>query len=141
MARVVLHDDPPFPYADRGPTGFGTRSAIDQDGRGQPGAEVFPVVTVLVRTRTGFDDDGRPEYSWQPLISEVATVYTAHLETDDPSGESYLTGRAVVLYSGDAKVAETAMVKTSFGDLFRVTKVSQTPDRIEMELDQVINSG
>jgi hypothetical protein len=142
MARVVLHDDPIDPaFAERGPGGFGTRVGVSGDVPLTVGASPFPVLTLLVRSRSGYDDDGVPEYEWSPLLSEVATLYTARLETSDPSGETYIVARAVVLYSGDEQVPETSMVTTSYGDLFRVTKVTQTPDRIELEMDQVVNDG
>ena len=52
-----------------------------------------------------------------------------------------MTAKCVVLYTGSVRVDETAVVVADPGGAFRVTNVSQTPDRLELQLRQVVPNG
>lgn len=95
---------------------------------------VNPRLTVRLRTRTGYDDDGVPQFTWTTLVEGEATLYEEREEVDAEAGVTRIAARAVLLYAGSSQVPETASVTRDDGVIYRVVAVRQVPGRLEFDL-------
>lgn len=137
MVKVVLHDDP---MALRRRAGI-SESWLAGDCPVVDPVQVNPTLTVRRRWRTGYDEDGNPEFDWADVVTGVAILWEERTELDDVAGVTHIVARTVILYDGDEEVVETSIVESSHGGLFRVLSVAQTPDRIEMKLERLEDSN
>lgn len=99
--------------------------------------EVLPTVTVRQRVPQGYDADGDPLFSWTTVVSDVAVLWEQRREMDDVAGVVDHLAVCQVLYDGNAAVSESAVVETSFENVWRVVSVRQLPDRLEFDLHRV----
>lgn len=109
------------------------------DGPQPEGAQVNPVLTVRTRARTGFDDDGVPQFEWTVLVTGQAIKWETRLEFDSNAGATKTTGKATMLYSGDVVVGETAMVTDDGDGRWRVTAVGQIPGYLTLTLARLVD--
>lgn len=146
MVKAWLHDDVTCDDVVPGVTvalsedGGAVLTSIGGDTFGQVG-ETNPVLTVRVRGVDGYDGDGNPQFVWLPVVSVVSTLTDSRAVVDDRSGMTTIQAAAVVPYDGTTTITETATVTDSDGWLWRVAKVTQFPDRLEMTLSRVVDDS
>lgn len=152
MARAVLRDD----RAAVRETQRRVRVALDDDGCGScapsptdPGVimppvtdppvsgGIHPVLTVRLRTRTGYSEDGNPTFEWRDVVTGTAIVWTEREEFDAAEGFTMVEATATLSYSGSEVVTETASVTDDSGNVWRVTSVQQVPDRLGFTLQRI----
>ena len=128
--RAVLRDDV-TPVGRDGPR---RRSAwLDDDPPFTP-ADVMPRLTVWQREEQGLDDEGNPTFAWVAVVEvQRAIAWSAREELDDVAGIRKIVARAVVLYDGEARLNETAVVEVDPGGMFTVEHVAQLDDRMEFD--------
>lgn len=134
MVRRLLSDDPGYdPIRQVVDGDRGCVATAEEIDAADP-LSVFPTLSIFVRTRTGYDDDGDPEFSWSLAVVDTAIGFVAPSEIDSIAGISVVPGRATMLYDGDVPVTSTAVAHSSFGPRYRVTSAVQIGDVLELEL-------
>ena len=98
---------------------------------------VHPVLTVRLRTRTGYSDDGNPLFEWRTVVTGIAIVWTERDEFDPAEGFTMVEATAVLAYDGNETVTETASVTDDDGNVWRVTSVQQVPGRLSFTLQRI----
>lgn len=101
---------------------------------------VNPTLTVSARTRTGYNDDGAPLFTWTEVLTGEAILFEQRTEYDPDAGLTRVVGTATLLYEGAEKVVETAMVTDPAGGRWRVTAVSQTPGHLMLTLARLVST-
>lgn len=91
-------------------------------------------VTVRRRLRTGYDEDGNPEFSWTDVVSGAVLGSESRRETDPVAGTSRWTATVTVLYDGPDWQDATAEVIDGRGLHWAVTAVLQLPGRLQLAL-------
>ena len=119
--RVVLHDDIDGDPLDPKPV---RESWLDTDPP-YTETEVHPTVTIRVRTRTGWTDDGDPEFSWTVAVTDTAIVWEERTERDDVAGTTRTVRRCTVAYDNEVEIDETANVWCDPGGRYRVLSSQQ----------------
>lgn len=92
-----------------------------------------PTITVKMRRRIGYTDEGDKRYAFSTVVVGPAIVWSVRSETDGSSGLAVEHSTAVILYDGDETVDETAAVFVE-DDQHRVVSVATFPDRLEFDL-------
>ena len=137
---VALDDDGCTPCGQTGavvPGGIPVDPAPDPE---VPQSELFPVLTVRLRTRTGYDDDGVPEFDWTTRVETRAIFWQQREEFDAEAGFTLVKATATILYEGEQKVPETAGVwtdDTDDGTQWRVVASRMAPGRLEFDLERI----
>ena len=126
MVRRLLRDDPG--YCPVRQVFEPVECLIDEP------AQVNPELTILVRERTGYTDDGDPEFGWEPVVTGIAIQFTDPSEVDALARVTVAPGRATMLYDGDVPVTASAVAHSSFGPRYRVVSAVQVGDVLELEL-------
>ena len=137
--RAWLRDDvETSPLADR-PTRFDpVPVTTDEDPPLDPAAQVNPVLTVALRTRTGFDDDGVPQFAWNDLVTGIAILWQGREEFDAEAGLTLVKATATMLFGGTEQVTESCMVtRDDDGTRFRVLAVRQIPGSLGFDLERI----
>ena len=93
----------------------------------------YPTITVKMRTRVGYTDEGDKRYAFSTVVVGPAVAWSVRSETDGSSGLAVEHSTAVVLYDGHEHVDETAAVFID-GVQHRVVSVAPFPDRLEFDL-------
>ena len=133
-----------------GPSAGGTvTTGLDDDGCAAVAAppprehpdEPFPVLTVMARSRTGFDDDGSATFDWTTLLVGPAVVWTEREEFDADAGFTEEKASTTVVYHGEATVSETVAVFSDDGRRWRVTSVDQPHGLLTMEMVRVVDDA
>lgn len=124
MVRRLLRDDPGY-----APTVIEVSEACIEDP-----LAVFPNLAISTRTRTGYDGDGDPMYSWTLVVDGPAIAFVSPSEVDAIAGISTLPTRATILYDGEDPVTSTSVARSSFGQSYRVLSAVQIGGRLELEL-------
>lgn len=128
--QVALDDDGCAPC--RLSSGLGPAEQTETD----PGS-VLPVLTVRLRERTGYDDDGNPKFSWTTVAEGPAIVFTRREEFDADAGFTQVFATGLVMYDGDLEIPETASVVDDDGTLWRVLAVRQQPGSLGFDLERI----
>lgn len=104
-----------------------------------PDVEVWPMLEIRLRTRTGFDDDGNPVFTWSAIATERSMLWEERTEVDPDAGVTEVKAKAVL--SNDAAlevVPETAVVAAPGSDeTWRVTSSAVYPDRVEVQMVRI----
>lgn len=150
--RVALSDDRSEPVRP------GMKIALDDDGcapcRTSPCADgssdtgvvpevpvdpggVYPVLTVRQRSRTGYNDDGIPEFAWADLVTGTAVAWAQRSEFDSEAGFTLVKAKATIGYDGPDLVKETCEVVDGADTHWRVTAVRQSPGLLGMDLVRI----
>lgn len=146
MARAWLRDDVGIPSGavkialddDSCCGGACDHVGPDPDVPLPPGEEqVFPVLTLSARYRTGYDEDGNPMYSWVTIVKGPAVRWVARKEFDPKAGATLVTAKATMGYEGPVAVTETAQVSDGAGRKWRITGINQAADLLVMELVRI----
>jgi hypothetical protein len=87
------------------------------------------------RTRTGFDDDGVPEFVWATVSDGPVTLVEVRDEFDGEAGLTSVTG--VVTGSATGLVTETSMVYLSDGTRWRVWGVDQSGATVRLQVVRI----
>jgi hypothetical protein len=130
-----------------GGSGAGARVALDEDaaccccgqdpvvspGPGYGSAEL----SVLKRLRAGWSAEGNPLFSWQELVSGFSTLVEERSEFDADAGTTSVRAKATVPYADLDVVRETVVVRASDGRAWRVVRVEQYGDRLELEMTRI----
>lgn len=95
------------------------------------------VVTVRRRLRTGFDDDGNPEFAWSTAVRGEVLGAETKRELDPVAGTAVWSAKVTVLYSGPDFQDATAEVVDATGLHWAVTRVQQLPDRLVLWLTRL----
>lgn len=153
MARAILRDDRPALHERE----RRVKVALDDDGckpcspaapgvtippdpdtpTPPPTGGVNPVLTVRLRTRTGYSDDGNPMFEWRTVTVGTAIVWTQREEFDPAEGFTMVEATAMLAYGGNEVVTETASVTDDDGNVWRVVSVEQVPDRLGFTLQRI----
>lgn len=131
VAKVWLRDDavepfPCIPAADSG-DGFGIPVVLPGDAA----EAVSTTRTVQVRQRefSGYTADGDAVFGWDTVVEGPAVIREVSDEVDEFT--SARTATVTILYAGDARITEGAVVVD--GDTaWDVTQVRQPTGRVEM---------
>ena len=100
--------------------------------------EVNPTVTIKVRVRTGYDEDGTPTFEWTTLLTETAVVWVMREEFDAEAGFTLVRAQMIVPYASETQVPETATVSLDDGTRWRIVGgVQQWPDRLGLEVERL----
>lgn len=136
MAQVRLHDDLRGPCcSDEDPTPV---VSLEGDCAEPDEVEwVLPTVTVRHRVFIDYDDAGDPLFAWEPLFTAEAIAGEQRTEIDDIAGLTLHVVDLVLPYSGDLTIPETITVVTSDGDIYTVSKVSQTVATVSITAQRV----
>lgn len=154
MVKAWIDGDPPVRAWDDRPTQFDpVKAGLDDDGcvpctdrtsgtppvvPGDDGDTVVnPVLTVRIRTKQGYDDDGSPRLEWVDLMSGQAISYTQRQEFDQAAGRTVVDARATMLYEGDVRVTETASVTDDSGYTWRLLSVAQLPGMLSLVMQRI----
>lgn len=156
MVKAWLNDDVSVPEWDRRPTAYDPVTvALDDDGcqpcldrstgnpppvpgdgsDGQP--TINPVLTLRIRIKQGYEDDGTPRLAWVDLVRGQAITFTQRTEWNQEAGTTKVVARATMLYEGERKVTETASATDDAGQMWRVTAVSQIPGSLTLALERI----
>jgi hypothetical protein len=101
-------------------------------------AEVNPSVTIKVRVRTGYDEDGTPTFEWTTLLTETAIVWVSREEFDGEAGFTLVRAMVTVPYESETQVPETAMLFLDDGTRWRIVGgVQQWTDRLVLEVERL----
>lgn len=84
------YDDGPDPWVIPGPPGE------EPIVPGRPGV-LGPVLAVWLRKRTGYNDDGVPEYAWAWAASSRSILYEDRSEHDAQAGHTLVKATAVMV--------------------------------------------
>ena len=115
-------------------------TSTDEDPAPVVETKVNHRLTVRLRSRTGYDDDGVPLFDWTTLLESEAVLYEEREEFDPDAGMTLVLAKAVVLYAGPVQVPETASVTRDDGARYRVQAVRQVPGRLEFDMVRLAQS-
>jgi hypothetical protein len=90
---------------------------------------------VRQRTRTGFDEDGTPEFEWETVSDGPVTVEATRDEFDAEAGQTFVSG--VMTATVPVPVTETAMVVLSDGTRWRVFGVEQAGELTRLKVVRI----
>lgn len=102
-----------------------------------PGEWDGPVLSLSVRSRTGFTDDGDPLLAWTPVLEGPAILRAQRAETDDTTGRATVTARVTMLDPGTEELGqldETATAADADGNRWQITRLHRAGGRIELTL-------
>jgi hypothetical protein len=113
-------------------------SPCDPVGPSAP-MEVWPMVEVMLRSRSGFNEDGAPTYVWESLLESRGMLYTLREELDAEAGITRVTGKAVVANeAGVATLPETAvLLEKAENTTWRITSTAVTPQLISLDVERL----
>jgi hypothetical protein len=137
--RAWLRDDVSTPAWENRPTAYDpVPVATDDDPAPTTETDVRHALTVRLRTRTGYDDEGVPEFEWTVLIDAAeAALYEERDEFDADAGLTLVKATAVLLYDGPVQIPESASVTRDDGVKYRVLAVRQVPGRVEFDMQRI----
>ncbi|HEV2927249.1 MAG TPA: hypothetical protein VGW74_01040 [Propionibacteriaceae bacterium] len=133
---VALDDD--FPGC-----GCGGPCSDDDGLDGDDGelGQTLPTLTIRERLRDTFDFTGTPQLSWRTAGSGPAISYVERRETNDATGQTMVTAKAVLGWdAGVAAPKETAVVWDDAGIRWNVTSCEALPGRLELLMDRIDDS-
>jgi hypothetical protein len=102
-----------------------------------PGEWTGPVLSLSMRERTGFTDDGDPTYTWAQVHTGNAIVRSTRAETDDTTGRATVTAQVTMLDPGTEELPaldETATAADQDGQRWQVTRLDRAGGRLELTL-------
>jgi hypothetical protein len=104
-----------------------------------PGPPVWtgPVLTLSMRSRTGWTVDGDPLYTWEQVHTGNAIVRSTRAETDDTTGRATVTAQVTMLDPGPDTLPtldETATAADQHGQRWQVTRLDRGGGRLELTL-------
>lgn len=140
--RALLRTDP---HRGAHPDSLGAPVGLDDDpGRSRcrppgPGEWAGPVLTLSVRDRTGFTDDGDPLLAWSDAHTGPAILRAQRTETDDTTGRATITAQVTMLDPGTEtlpELDETATAADTDGTRWQITRLHRVGGRIELTLSR-----
>ena len=141
MVKAVLRDDQPnWPGVPTVGAKPDVALADDMPSTVQVSTDVHPNVTVKQRNRTGFDDDGNPQFEWVDVVTGDAIVWEMRTDWDPDQGVTVIKGQCTILYDGDLTVTESAVVEENNAAddrRYLVTQVGQVPGVLSLSLERV----
>lgn len=144
MAKVALRDDGCgcLPPPGRVVAGLDDDCPCTVAGSGgeipvDPPPDGMWAFEILLRERTGYDEDGTPQYDWVPLTRAAALLFEEREEYDAEAGLTLVKALLKIRYTGPRVVTETAMAVRDDGVKYRVVRVDQFPDRLEFQMRRI----
>lgn len=140
VVRAWLRDDvETSDWALRATAADPVETGVDEDVVIPPVVEtrVTHDLTVRLRTRNGYDDDGVPLFEWTVLLTGPAILWEEREEFDAHAGLTRVKAKATMLYEGETQVTESALVTRGDDTSYRVKGVRQVPGRLEFDLERI----
>lgn len=96
-----------------------------------------PLMTVMLRTRTGYTDDGNPVFTWSQLAQGAAIVWEQRTEWDAEAGFTQVKAKLVMTAGDLTKVPETAVVVDPQQVTWRITASDVRAGVVTLQLARI----
>jgi len=132
MVKARLHDGR-LSSGRRARVATGEPVCCDPCADDGPAITINPTITVKMRQRDGYTDEGDKRYVWFTVVEGEAILWDDRTEVDGSAGLTAVSAEATILYDGHETVDETAVVLVD-AQVYRVTSVAPWPDRLVFQL-------